>query len=117
MTPDTARAALLVAQRLVARHGLTAQQALAAVAQAERGESGEHTDLVRTEAHALLAELAAALAPIREAFRRMAPAVKAAGAAMLQAAEQLRSSPASAGRRDRPAWQSPYGPPARRRFP
>ncbi|MFZ3595103.1 hypothetical protein [Streptomyces sp. BH104] len=116
MSPDTADAALFVAQRLVTRHGLTTRQALTAVAQAEREETGEHADLARAEARALLSELASQLAPVREAFRRLVPAVKAAADALGQAVAQLRTPAAPTVRRvRRPAWQSPYGPPAGRR--
>ncbi|MBA0053480.1 hypothetical protein E0L36_22150 [Streptomyces sp. AJS327] len=120
MPPDTARAALLLAHRLVQRNGLTLQQALTAVGQVLRSESGPYTELVRAECRAALGEMAAAFRPLVEAMaRQLAQAVAAAGPILRQFAEYLRSArpgPAAA-RRDRPAWQSPYGPPGSRAVP
>jgi len=52
------------------------------------------------------------LAAIRQAFRQMAPAVEEAARNVTAAAEAVQKAPP---RRDRPAWQSPYGPARRRR--
>ncbi|WP_019548576.1 hypothetical protein [Streptomyces sulphureus] len=114
MTGNTDRAAVLLTHCLVHRHGITVSQAFTAVDQVQRGETGPHTALVVEEARAIMRDMATAFAPVVEAFRRLAPAVQAA-AAQLGKALNLQQ-PARSPRRDRPVWQSPYGPPARRRF-
>ncbi|MEU6929007.1 hypothetical protein AB0A05_07565 [Streptomyces sp. NPDC046374] len=116
MTPEqaSARAALLLIGRLVKRHGLTVEEAVTAVAQRRRRETGPHTDLVVAEAHAVLAE---ALAPIRACMDALRPMAQAAAAAMAELGRALNQAApvARAARADRPAWASPYGPPPRRR--
>ncbi|MGW6456299.1 hypothetical protein ACWF94_10295 [Streptomyces sp. NPDC055078] len=116
MTPEqaSARAALILIGRLVKLHGLTVEEAVTAVAQRRRRESGRHTHLVVAEARAVMAE---AMAPIRaaiEAFRPMAQAAAAAMAVLDRALRQTAPA-ATATRHDRPAWATPYGPPPRRR--
>ncbi|WP_228976704.1 hypothetical protein [Streptomyces sp. DH12] len=116
MTPEQAsvRAAQLLIGRLVKRHGLTVEEAVAAVAQRRRREAGPHTDLVVAEATAVLAEV---LAPVRAVMEALRPMAQAAAAAMADLARALRqAATATRGTRaDRPAWASPYGPPPRRR--
>ncbi|MBT2453306.1 hypothetical protein [Streptomyces sp. ISL-86] len=118
MTPEQARAraALLLIGRLVRLRGLTVEEAVTAVAQRRRRETGPHTDLVVAEAHAVMSE---ALAPIRAAMEAFKPIAQAAAAAMAELARALRpiAQQTAAARRDRPAWATPYGPPPRRRFP
>jgi hypothetical protein len=111
MTPEQAsdHAALLMTRRLVRNRGLTVEEAVTAVAQRRRREVGPHTHLVLAEAHAVIAEAAA---PIRALMEAMQPIAQAAAATMAELARALQST---AGRRDRPAWATPYGPPPRRR--
>lgn len=116
MTPEqaSAHAALILVGRLVQRRGLTVEEAVTAVAQRRRREDGPHTDLVVAEAHAVMSE---ALAPVREFMEAMRPMMQAATTAMAELGRALlQSAPAAtAARRDRPAWATPYGPPPRRR--
>lgn len=118
MTPEQTRASMTLTMigRLVARHGLTVEEAVTAVAQNNRGETGPHTHLIGAEALAMLGEFTARLrAALAEAF---APAMQAVGQALAEFARTVRAvadEPAPGRRRDRPAWVSPYGPPARRR--
>lgn len=117
MTPEqaNAQAALLLASRLVRNRGLTPDEALLAVLQRRRGDTGPHTDLVAREAAAIVEEAAA---PIRAFAAAMAPALNAACAAIRDLLASLHLPPAHQpvkNRRDRPAWATPYGPPPRRR--
>ncbi|WP_086780274.1 hypothetical protein [Streptomyces griseus] len=117
MTPEQAdaQAALLVARRLVHNHGLTPDEALLAVLQRRRGDTGPHTGLVAQEANAIVEEAAA---PIRAFATAMAPAVEAACTAIRELLNCLQLPPAHqpvTNRRDRPAWATPYGPPPRAR--
>ncbi|MEZ7005015.1 hypothetical protein [Streptomyces sp. AD55] len=107
MTPEQARAhaALILIHRLVRNHGLTAEEAVTAVAQRRRREDGPHTDLVIAEAHAVVAEAAA---PVMAMIKKMAEAM-----AELARAFKPATGKTAAARRDRPAWASPYGPPPR----
>jgi transposase-like protein len=68
-------------------------------------------------------ELRAAVAQLRAVMQAwveaVAPAVQAAAEQLARAMEQLREAgviddQGRPSRRDRPAWQSPYGPPRRR---
>lgn len=108
MTPEQAsdHAALLLTSRLVHYHGLTIEEAATAVVQRRRRQHGPHTDLVTTEAHAVLTEAAA---PIRTALEAIRPAVKAAATAMADLTRTCRK--AIPARHDRPACTSPQGPP------
>lgn len=112
MTPEQAhaRAALLLIGRLVKRRGLTVREAVTAVAQRRRRETGPHTDLVLAEARAVLAE---ALAPMRALIEAFQPVARAAATVMAELGGALSQAPDV--RADRPAWVSPYGPPPRRR--
>lgn len=119
----------LLVQRLVDRHGLDQDAAYAAVARAQLGTTGgPHEQLVRDEAQVVLAEVhsavaaraAAALRSITESLRSLGEAARAAIASTqgdfeLSPRPDQRSPaeppPRAAGRRDRPAWQTPYGPP------
>ncbi|MFF9279550.1 hypothetical protein [Streptomyces griseosporeus] len=113
---DRARAALV--SRLVDR-GLEPAAAHAAVRAAENGEPTEHAQLVAAEARAAVGETVQQLGEVMRAFARaLHPIAEAAAAVMRQLDEALRSASHTTGRgrhRDRPAWQSPYGPPARRK--
>ncbi|MEU2487101.1 hypothetical protein ABZ593_21140 [Streptomyces sp. NPDC012617] len=116
LTPEqaSARAAIILMRRLIANHGLTVEEAVTAVAQRRRRETGPHTHLVVAEAHAVMAE---ALVPIRAAIEALAPMAQTLAAAMAELRRALRqtTTKAAAARRDRPAWATPYGPPLRRR--
>lgn len=111
----------ILTRHLVEHHGLTRFTARRAVLAVEEGRETRHADLVRAEAQAVMAPFVEAweqvrksLLPVAEAWaktmRATADAVKAARNA--RAADfDLAPPPAP---RDRPAWQSPYGPPSRR---
>ncbi|MGW5930527.1 hypothetical protein ACWF2L_30495 [Streptomyces anulatus] len=116
MTPEQAsdRAALLLAQRLVRTRDLTPDEAMLAVLQRRRGETGPHTRLVTEEAAAIVEEVAA---PIRAFAAAMVPAVEAACTAVRELLRTMQTQPAhqpAKNRSDRPAWATPYGPPPRR---
>ncbi|MEH0402912.1 hypothetical protein ACFY7V_03735 [[Kitasatospora] papulosa] len=116
MTPEQvqATAALILIRRLVRNHELTVEEAVTAVARQQRQEIGPHTHLVVQEATAVISEVAG---PLRALAAAMLPAVRDAAAAMAKLLAPFRTSPAAAatkGRKDRPAWVSPYGPPPRR---
>ncbi|MFD0209174.1 hypothetical protein ACFVH9_08550 [Streptomyces hirsutus] len=113
MTPEQARAALWLTGRLIKRHGLTVEEAVTAVAQKQRQETGPHTHLVAAEAAAVMSEATATLRALMDAVRPAAEAAAAAMAALVRALQTAPQPPARA-RRDRPAWVSPYGPPRRR---
>ncbi|KPI33341.1 hypothetical protein OV450_1429 [Actinobacteria bacterium OV450] len=117
-TPPQARAALMLIHRLIRNHGLTVEEAVTAVAQRRRHETGPHTHLVTAEATAVLDE---AFAPIRALMEALKPVAEALTAAMAELAARLRpvaeqAANATATATSRPAWASPYGPPPRRRF-
>lgn len=114
MTPEQAhgQAFLVLAKRLVDHHGLTTVEAFTAVGQRHRRETGPHTHLVTTEAATVLEE---ACAPIRAFAAALVPAAEAACAAVRELVEALQQQPnVPPGRRDRPAWATPYGPPPHR---
>ncbi|WP_199570581.1 hypothetical protein [Streptomyces murinus] len=120
MTPEQARAhaALILIHRLVRNHGLTAEEAVTAVAQRRRREDGPHTELVIAEAHAVVAEAAApVMALMKKMAEAMQPMMQAASAAMAELARAFKptTGKTAAARRDRPAWASPYGPRPHRR--
>jgi len=100
----------MLARRISDRHDLPQESALQAVRDAERGISTDHTDLVKAEAQTLISE---SVDRIRVALR---PVLSNLAAALqhLRAAVPCDDRPGPA-RRDRRAWQSPYGPPPRRR--
>lgn len=121
LKPRVAARVVLV-RRLVDLHGLAVDEAHTAVRQAEHGQDGPHADLVRAEAAAVIEQ---ALAPIRQriadaiealipAMRKVAEGFQAACTVINQAQYALAPPPAPGRRPDRPAWQSPYGPPTRR---
>ncbi|WP_327421861.1 hypothetical protein OG763_15095 [Streptomyces sp. NBC_01230] len=116
MTPEeaSARAELLLIGRLVRNRGLAVEEAVTAVAQRRRRETGPHTDIVLAEAHAVLAE---AMAPMRSLMEALKPLAQAAAAPMVELSCALRpvAEQSTAAPRDRPAWATPYGPPPRRR--
>ncbi|MGA4896722.1 hypothetical protein ACPCAJ_01985 [Streptomyces griseoincarnatus] len=110
-----------VVRRLVDDHGLTPDTAAAAVHAVETGQPTEHQHLVTAAARAVAAELAQRIGQLFDAFTRaLEPMARAAAAAARQLDEALRAvghtaSNRRGGRRDRKAWQSPYGPPSRRK--
>lgn len=116
MTPDqaTAHAALLLIGRLIRNRDLTIEEAVTAVAQRHRRESGPHTLLVDAEVMSFMTE---ALAPFRKTSEAVAPAVRATAEVMadLGRALQPAAQDITGGHRDRPARTTPYGPPPRRR--
>lgn len=63
-----------------------------------------HLDAIRPALEQLLDAIRAHLEAVR-------PAVEAAARNLAALAEQLRAAGVTGPRRDRPAWQSPYGPP------
>ncbi|MGA5202745.1 hypothetical protein [Streptomyces variegatus] len=75
------------------------------------------TKLTPEQARALGAALARALGYVRQILDQIRALARAVVEAARQFAEMLRRSPlpaAAAAARSRPAWMSPYGPPARR---
>lgn len=117
LTAEQAQACVILARRLVDRHHLTAEQAVTAAVQAALHEDGPHADLARQEAAAILAEIGKAMAPFVDAFRRMAGAAAKAAQGMrlpIKPPAGHQVHPALPAVRERPAWQSPYGPPQRR---
>ncbi|MFF8485195.1 hypothetical protein [Streptomyces antibioticus] len=122
--PALAVARATLVHRLVDYQGLDPETARAAVLAAERGQHTEHTALVHAEARAVVARtthaaaqaVAAFLRAMRPALDALAANVRAAAAALANATRHTPSShtPSSRGA-DRPAWQSPYGPPPKRK--
>ena len=113
-----ANGSVVLVGRLIDRHGLSPKQARAAVLAAERGQRGPHADLAALEAQAVLAEMQESL---RAAFQ---PLLQRVADQFRQIKEAFRHLPEAVGcddcgkpprPRDRPAWQSPYGPARRRR--
>lgn len=113
-----ANGSIVLVRRLIERHGLTETEARAAVLAAERGQDAEHARLAAVEASAVIAEVSA---QFRAAFE---PMIRRVADQMRQIKEAFQHLPEAVGcgdcgkparRRDRPAWQSPYGPPRRRR--
>lgn len=113
-----ANGAVVLVQRLIDRHGLSAEEARAAVLAAEYGLDTDHARLAAAEAQAALEEITTQL---RAAFE---PMLQRVADQFRQIKEAFQRLPEAAGcddcgtparRRDRPAWQSPYGPARRRR--
>ncbi|MEV5368968.1 hypothetical protein AB0N12_06345 [Streptomyces albogriseolus] len=109
-----------VVRRLVDDHGLTPDDALASVHAVLTGRPTEHQHLVTAAARAVSAELAQRLGQLFDAFARaLEPMARAAAAAARHLDEALRAvghtASSRGGRRDRKAWESPYGPPSRRK--
>ena len=104
----------IIIQRLIDRHGLDADEAHAAVFAAERGQGGDHARLAAVEAQAALNEVAAQIrAAVQPMLQRVTDQFRQIKEAFQQLPEAVDYKPAP--RRDRPAWQTPYGPPRRRR--
>ncbi|MBP5890628.1 hypothetical protein [Streptomyces scabiei] len=112
----------VLTRRLVDQHGLTRFTARRAVLAVEEGRDTPHAELVRAEAAEVLRPFVEMMQLLRE---RLRPVVQAWAKAMRAAADAVRAAqntrpddyvlappPAPS---DRPAWQSPYGPPSRRR--
>jgi hypothetical protein len=117
---DAARA--IVVRRLVDEHELAPEEARSAVRAVETGQPTEHHQLVTQAAQTAAAETARQLAELFSAFvRALQPVAEAAASvlrqldAALRAAGHASSSGKPGRRRGRPAWQSPYGPPPRRK--
>jgi hypothetical protein len=130
MTTAAEAAIELHVQRLVDAHGLDEPTARDAVDVYRRGERGEHHELVHRAAFEVLAALqgqtvASLLAAVRSVTERCFAALRPIletstvgqredfGLVPVVEVEQPVAPPARPARR-RPAWQSPYGPPARR---
>jgi hypothetical protein len=107
----------VLVRRLSDRHGLMLLEAHFAVRRVALGIPGRHEDLVRAEARLLLREIVAALQPVvTELVRALVPAFQQLGEAAGRASAAMEHAAANnRGRRDRPAWSTPYGPPARHR--
>lgn len=123
LNPAEARARMLLALRLVRRHGLSPDEALTALDQAHAGLDGPHTHLASAEATEVLDEMCGPLLrQMRDLAKAVAPVLQAIGATVRRLAEQLHNAsheaydlaPPRPRPRDRPSWQSPYGPPSRR---
>ncbi|WP_129846719.1 hypothetical protein [Streptomyces albidoflavus] len=126
LTEHEARLAGALAFRLMMRHRLTQHQALTAVLHVlhDAEEADTHTDLARQELDLFKSDLiraGRAFADFRNslvaAFARLQPALAEATASLDALRPQLAEARADRSRagRSRPAWQSPYGPPTRRR--
>lgn len=113
----------VLTRRLVEHHGLTRFTARRAVIAVEQGCDTPHADLVRTEAAEALRPFVEAFHQIREQLR---PTLEGWAAVWRSFAEHVRRSglaaqddyalaPPRPSPKERPAWQSPYGPPPRRR--
>lgn len=74
------------------------------------------TRLTPEQVRELSASVARFLTSVRRMFERLAAMIRPALRAALELVERMRRSPAlAAAGPSRPAWMSPYGPPARRR--
>lgn len=115
-----------VARRLVLNHGLNPLAAHMAATRMTHGLPGRNVDLARDELHEVLTDISHNMtAVLAEFLRRAIPAMRALGEAatralgalgQLKQSDFVQSGPTQPARpHDRPAWQSPYGPPARRR--
>lgn len=109
----------VLTRRLVERHGLTRFTARRAVLAVEQGRDTRHADLVRAEAQAFMAPWTEAM---QQLYQRLRPIAEAWTKAMRAAADAVRAAQnprgddyALAPSADRPAWQSPYGPPTKKR--
>ena len=116
--PAPRRTRNLLIQRLIDRHNLAADYATAAVLAIERGlTDGPHAELAAAEARAVMNEMVERL---RIAIQPMAEGAVAALKQLSESLARLRESTSTddcskpTRPRDRPAWQSPYGPPRRR---
>lgn len=133
MTQDNAQIALRAAgeltadavltRRLVERHGLDETTAWNAVRQTRARQPNEHTDLVRAEAAAVLAEIAKPFIELADRLAEaMRPALQQIARSISRMGEQARTAQAQPQvdfvlhtEHARPAWESPYGPLMRRR--
>jgi hypothetical protein len=105
----------VLVRRLVERHGIDEATAIDAVDAARAGTPDEYGPLVATEAAAVLTE---GMRPLLDAFaaawQAIQPALQHLAQSVSRFAEQLEEADRLRAQ-DRPAWQSPYGPPTRRR--
>lgn len=124
VTPPRANGRNALIQRLIDRHGLDADTARAAVLDAERGHDTEHARLAAREARAAMDEIHTHFrAGFRALAERVTEQVRHVSEQFAQLKEAIQQLPEPActahgkpvRRRDRPAWQSPYGPAPRRR--
>lgn len=118
MTAIEARARLLIAARLMRTYALGPAEALTAVDEARAGLDGVHAHLARAEAREVLDEMTGPLVrQMRDMAEAVAPVLQVIGATMRRLAQQLHTARrddyalAPPRPRDRPSWQSPYGPP------
>ncbi len=119
-----ANGSVVLVRRLMDRHGLDIDQARAAVLAAERGQDTEHARLASEEARACLEEINAQFRASFQAFaERVTEQFQQVAEQFGRMKEALQRLPEAVGSddcgkpprlRDRPAWQSPYGPPRRR---
>lgn len=114
--PWNPRPRSFLAQRLIDRHGIDPAAAEHATACLARGEDAPHADLVRAEVHDLLTEMATSLnQAMRDLAEVLIPAFQALGETAKRAASRTQDDfqlMQGAGQaRERPAWQSTYGPP------
>jgi len=125
VTRPRANGSTALARRLTERHGLTPEQARTAVLEAEQGRDTEHARLAALEARAALEEIHAHFRAGFQAFaERVTQQFRQVADQFARMKEALAHLPEAEGcndcgkpprPRDRPAWQSPYGPPQRRR--
>lgn len=73
--------------------------------------SAPDAEQLRAALDQLRAAVRAHLDAIRAHLEAVRPAIEAAARNLAQLADQLRAAGVTGPRRDRPAWQSPYGPP------
>ncbi|MGW0904978.1 hypothetical protein [Streptomyces sp. NPDC002853] len=138
-TADRPRIALswetrqLLIDRLVDNQGLSRMAARHAVRTVEQGRDHRYADLVRSEARAIVDETVQRIRDaVQPGLEAAAAAIRAFGEALKQATRGLRDGewvdtngdpvepsepprPPLPRRDQRPAWQTPYGPPQRRR--
>lgn len=116
--PDISFVRSYLVRRLIEDRGLDPDAARHAVLAAERGEHTEYTAVLHAEARAVVAQTKNTAARVMADFlRAMRPALDALAKATEQAAKAFEAADyarkAAIAPRDRPAWQSPYGPPRR----
>lgn len=105
--------------RLVDRYGLDQDTAEAAADDALAHIPSEYSSIVAAEAAAISSEAVAALIrQLGQLWQALQPAIRQIVQSLNAAVEQVdrcaEYQPQPGRRRDRPAWQSPYGPPQHR---
>lgn len=120
---ENTRAQDILVQRLADRHGIPLIKAHFAVRRAVLGLTPDrYTPLVHAEAQAAAREAAQRAGQLLADFMRaIEPQLRAMGEAAKRAAQAFRDAGLideegkPTARKDRPAWQTPYGPAQRRR--